>query len=289
MEEKLRITSKLLPSTTQKVVASHKDFSPMPQLFQVDAFTSDLFKGNPAAVCPLNTWPDDTTLQHIARENNLSETAFFMREHDGYRLRWFTPTVEVDLCGHATLATAHVLWNHLDYAQDEIRFFSNSGELLVRRNGDSISMSFPNDELFEYKDDSHDVAYSIGLEPDEIYRGKYDLLCVYKEKNDILCITPDFHRLKRLEVRGVIITAPGSDADFVSRFFAPQSGINEDPVTGSAHTTLTAYWSKKLGKTQLHAQQLSNRGGQIDCELLGNRVELTGKARTYLIGEYYLD
>ncbi len=261
----------------------------MPQLFQVDAFTSDLFKGNPAAVCPLNTWPDDSILQHIARENNLSETAFFMREHDGYRLRWFTPTTEVDLCGHATLATAHVLWNHLDYSQDEIRFFSNSGELLVKRNGEHISMSFPTDELFDYKDDTHELAYSIGLEPLEIYRGKYDLLCIYENKEDVLNITPDFHRLKRLDVRGVIVTAPGSESDFVSRFFAPQSGINEDPVTGSAHTTLALYWSEKLGKKKLKAQQLSKRGGQIECEIAGNRVELIGKARTYLVGEYYLD
>lgn len=261
----------------------------MPTLYQVDAFTSELFKGNPAAVCPMNEWPSDELLQKIARENNLSETAFFVRQKDGFQLRWFTPTTEVALCGHATLATAHVLWNHLDYPQNDIRFFSASGELIVKKEGENIVMDFPADNLKVHEDNTHEIAYALGREPSMIYQGKFDFLCVFENQIDLEALTPDFQRLKKIMARGIIVTAPGLQADFSSRFFAPQSGIDEDPVTGSAHTSLAVYWAKQLGKEVMSAEQVSERKGHITCEVNKGRVYLTGQARTFLIGNYALD
>jgi len=261
----------------------------MPTLYQVDAFTSELFKGNPAAVCPMNEWPSDQLLQKIARENNLSETAFFVRKSEGFQLRWFTPTTEIDLCGHATLATAHVLWKHLDYPQDEIRFFSASGELIVKKDKDQIVMDFPADVLNIHQDSTHEIAYAIGREPVSIYQGKFDFLCIFENQDDVANLTPDFQRLKKIKARGIIVTAPGESCDFISRFFAPQSGIDEDPVTGSAHTSLAVYWADKLSKTVLTAEQISERKGRVSCEVNSGRVCLTGEARTFMVGNYDLD
>ena len=258
----------------------------MPALFQVDAFASDVFTGNPAAVCPLDSWLPDDLLQKIARENNLSETAFIVKDDDGFQIRWFTPSTEVDLCGHATLASAHVLWEHLNYAKDEINFYSNSGELKTRKNNGAISMDFPSDSIEASDEHYHELGCSLGKMPQETYKGKYDFLCVFESQEDLVKLSPDFHRLKNIQCRGVIVTAPGNNHDFVSRFFAPQSGVNEDPVTGSAHTTLAVYWQKRLNKNELSALQISERRGLVQCKLDGNRTHLFGSAKTYMVGQY---
>lgn len=260
----------------------------MPALFQVDAFASDVFTGNPAAVCPLDSWLSDDLLQKIARENNLSETAFLVKKDDGFQIRWFTPSTEVDLCGHATLASAHVLWEHLDYVKDEISFYSNSGELKAKKNNGAISMDFPSDSIEAFDDQYHELGYSLGNMPLETYKGKYDFLCVFESQEDLENLAPDFHRMKKLQCRGVIVTAPGNEHDFVSRFFAPQSGINEDPVTGSAHTTLAVYWQERLNQNELSGFQVSERSGLVHCKLDGNRTCLTGSAKTYMVGQYHI-
>lgn len=254
------------------------------KMYQVDAFTGTLFSGNPAAICPLDEWLPDQYMQHIARENNLSETAFFIPSDEGFKLRWFTPTVEIDLCGHATLATAHVIYHHLGYDQELIRFQTLSGELTVGRNGSGYVMDFPCDTL-QKQESPEALVLGLGLQPQETWRGKDDYLVLLKNEKELLSITPDFRSMRRLEARGVIITAPGEHCDFVSRFFAPQSGVNEDPVTGSAHTSLTPYWAKKLGKSELSALQLSQRRGTIFCTLKGDRVLLRGQAVTYMQAE----
>jgi len=252
-------------------------------IYQVDAFTDHLFGGNPAAVCFLDQWPGDRILQNIASENNLSETAFLLRDHDGFELRWFTPTLEVDLCGHATLAAAHVLFNIKNHSGPEIRFKTRSGQLEAIRNGHKIVLDFPADPprptavipgLFD----------ALGLSEGLMYRGKTDLMVVVEDENTVLTLSPQFPQLRNFGDRGVIVTAPGKNSDFVSRFFAPGSGIDEDPVTGSAHCTMTPYWSERLGKTTLEAIQMSPRGGAVHCELVGDRVKLTGTAVTYLSG-----
>ena len=208
-------------------------------IYQVDAFTDALFSGNPAAVCPLESWLPEVKMQKIAMENNLSETAFFVKEGDAYGLRWFTPTVEVDLCGHATLATAHVLFNHHNYEGEEIRFNTKSGELRVKRSGDALLMNFPVDEMPET--DPPDVLFDgLGVRSDKVFRSD-DYMVVLENEYDVADLTPDFRLLSEVDARGIIVTAPGIDVDFVSRFFGPQSGVDEDPVTGSAHTRLTPY------------------------------------------------
>ncbi len=253
------------------------------QLFQVDAFTNELFRGNPAAVVPLESWLSDAELQAIAAENNLSETAFFLPKGQGFALRWFTPAVEVDLCGHATLATAHVLFQHLEYEKEVIRFETRSGELFVFRKGHSYVMDFPADVL-EKVTPPDDLTTGLGVPVLECYRGKDDFLAVTSSQKVVKEAQPDFRRLAQLPSRGVILTAKGEEVDFVSRGFFPQSGVDEDPVTGSAHTTLTPYWSAQLNKTELHAWQLSQRGGALTCVAKGERVELYGQAVTYLVG-----
>lgn len=256
------------------------------KIFQIDAFTKTVFGGNPAAVCILESWISDELMQKIAAENNLAETAYAVKKSDYYELRWFTPEIEVDLCGHATLATAHVLFNHYGFNENTIRFISpRSGELLVRKNTDgSITMDFPADELNSIP--IHEkINEAIGETPLEILKGKTDYLLIYESQEVIERISPNFYLLDQLDCRGVIVSAKGNDVDFVSRFFAPQCGIPEDPVTGSAHTTLTPYWSKKLGKSELSAKQLSQRRGELQCEYLGDRVKITGFAVCYLIGE----
>lgn len=257
------------------------------KIFQVDAFAETVFSGNPAAVCPLDQWLDDATMQNIAMENNLAETAFVVRQGDGFQIRWFTPTVEVDLCGHATLATAHVLFHHLGLSGDTIPFFSpRSGPLNVYRQGELLILDFPSDTI-ERVIPTDAMMSAFNTQTKEIYMGKTDLMYVFEKEEDILNIKPDLRAIATLPARGVIITAPGSQVDFVSRFFGPQSGIDEDPVTGSAHTTLIPYWSKRLNKDALSAIQLSKRKGLLACKYLGERVLISGKAKTYLIGDIF--
>ena len=254
-------------------------------IYQVDAFTNKRFKGNPAAVCPLDTWLPDNVMQDIAAENNLAETAFIVPAGDRYEIRWFTPTVEVDLCGHATLASAYVLFHELGFAGDQINFHSpRSGPLTVSKNGSVLALNFPVDSLMEL---SVQAEHSIGLSraPRQVFKGKTDYLFVYDSEAEIRALQPDFEALKIHPVRGIIVTAPGETTDFVSRFFGPACGVNEDPVTGSAHTTLTPYWASVLGKTEFTARQLSQRTGDLTCKLLGDRVEIAGEAVLYLRGE----
>jgi len=257
------------------------------ELFQVDAFCKDLFSGNPAAVCPLDSWPEDGLLQNIAAENNLAETAYYVPEGDGFRLRWFTPAVEVNLCGHATLATAHVLFEHKGFAKDTIVFYSRSGELRVKRSGDKLVLDFPADVLTAVPV-TDEMSRWFGTPPLEVYKGKTDYMLVFAAEKDIAGLQPDIELIAGLPVRGVIATARGEQVDFVSRFFAPQSGIAEDPATGSAHTTLTPYWSSILHKKELEAIQLSARKGFLHCKDAGARIEISGKARTYLSGRIWV-
>jgi PhzF family phenazine biosynthesis protein len=255
-------------------------------LYQVDAFTSRLFAGNPAAVCPLETWLDDRLMQSIALENNLSETAFFVRNGEVYDLRWFTPACEVDLCGHATLASAFVIFEYLDPSAGLIRFLTRSGELCVRRNGDLLTMDFPARPP-QPCDPSPALSAALGKPPRELGAAR-DYLAVYDSEDDVRSLDPDMRALAALDRFAVIVTAPGDSADFVSRFFAPAHGVDEDPVTGSAHCTLVPYWAGRLGKTSLHALQVSARGGELWCKLEGGRVFISGHAVPYLEGRILL-
>jgi PhzF family phenazine biosynthesis protein len=259
------------------------------KLYQVDAFTDRLFSGNPAAVCPLEEWLPGEVMQQIAMENNLSETAFFLKKGDDYLIRWFTPSNEVDLCGHATLAAAHVLYNHLGYTGDQIVFHTiYRGSLIVRKKDNMLTMNFPADPPKEVPL-SNELKECFHQFPAAAYKGISNYMVVFEKESDITSLGPDFHAIAKLPGTGLIATAPGDSSDFVSRFFAPQSGIPEDPVTGSAHTTLSPYWSKRLGKAELSAIQLSPRKGFLQCKMLGDRVEISGQARTYLTGEFSID
>ncbi|HUK61611.1 MAG TPA: PhzF family phenazine biosynthesis protein [Stellaceae bacterium] len=257
-------------------------------IYQVDAFTDRLFGGNPAAVCPLEAWPEDATLQAIAAENNLAETAFFSRagagENADYLLRWFTPTVEVDLCGHATLASAHIVFRTLEPGRNEVRFRTlKAGTLGVEHVGDVLVMDFPARPASPVPAPPG-LIEALGGRPREVLRAR-DHLVVYDSAAEIAALAPDFAALARLDCWAAIVTAPGADGvDFVSRFFAPAQGINEDPVTGSAHCTLVPYWARRLGKTALRARQISRRGGALACTLAGDRVRLAGHAVLYLEG-----
>lgn len=253
-------------------------------IYQVDAFAENVFTGNPAAVVPLKNWLFDETMQNIAMENNLSETAFFVPAENGFHIRWFTPTTEVNLCGHATLATAHVLFQHLNYQGKEILFQSKSGILNVKRKNEQIVLDFPTSEVIEVKL-LENIEQAFGILPQKGFIGREDLMYVFESQKEIENLKPDFNFLKTLEMRGIIATAPSIEYDFVSRFFAPSEGIDEDPVTGSAHTMLVPYWAKSLGKEELVARQISKRGGILHCKHLGKRVEIGGKAVTYLVGE----
>ncbi|MEM9142916.1 MAG: PhzF family phenazine biosynthesis protein [Bacteroidota bacterium] len=256
------------------------------QLYQIDAFAEKVFMGNPAAVCILDHWLDAITMQQIAAENNLAETAFTVRNKDVYEIRWFTPTVEVALCGHATLATAFVLLHYHNVDSNTITFYSqHSGVLSVAQREDGIlTLDFPSDTITEIPP-IPDLNKALGAPPVKTLRGKTDFLLIYGDQKEILDINPNFYLLRQLDVRGVIVSAPGDTVDFVSRFFAPGSGIDEDPVTGSAHTTLSPYWAKVLQKNKLKAEQVSPRGGKLLCEFLGERVRISGRAIPYLIGE----
>jgi PhzF family phenazine biosynthesis protein len=255
------------------------------KLYQVDAFTDKLFSGNPAAVCPLDNWLPGDVLQNIAMENNLSETAFFIRKGDDYLIRWFTPATEVELCGHATLASAHVLFEHENYRSKQIVFHTvYSGSLIVRKEQDILTMNFPADHPLQI-DFSDDLLACFHQSPVAAFKGISNYMLVFEKESEIISLGPDYKAIAKLPSTGIIATARGNKADFVSRFFAPQSGINEDPVTGSAHTTLTPYWAEQLGKDKLKAIQLSSRKGYLTCKMLGDRVEISGQARTYLVGE----
>mgnify|MGYP001207321384 CR=1 FL=1 len=252
-------------------------------LYQIDAFTSKVFEGNPAAIIPLDEWLPLNIMQAIANENNLSETAFFIPSDNSFEIRWFTPEREVDLCGHATLAAAYVIFNILNYDLDEIKFNSLSGLLTVKKNEDFLTLNFPSQVPVEC-DSPKDLIDGLGKTPAFCYRNQ-DYLAVYDNFHDIFNISPDFKKLMNLDLRGVIITAPGLNCDFISRFFVPKYGINEDPVTGSAHTQLTPYWCDRLGKEKLHAKQVSSRGGVLLCEQIDNRVLISGTAIKYLEGK----
>ncbi len=256
-------------------------------LFQVDAFSDQVFEGNPAAVVPLEKWLPDEVMQKIAMENNLSETAFFIPVKEGYHIRWFTPLTEVNLCGHATLASAHVLFNHLNFNEKEIVFESRTGTLKVKKESGYILLDFPASELNEIELPAG-IEKAFGTQPIKCIKGREDLMFVFNDEKEINTINPDLHYLKTLDCRGIIITSTSNEFDFVSRFFAPVEGIDEDPVTGSAHTMLIPYWAEVLGKTELLAKQISTRGGVLKCKWAGNRVEIGGKAITYLKGNIFL-
>jgi len=259
------------------------------KMYQVDAFADALFSGNPAAVCVLTSWLPDEVMQKIAMENNLAETAFLVKEGNRYLIRWFTPELEVDLCGHATLASAFVLFHYYDVTDTTLELYSSrSGKLSVTKEADGyLTLNFPSDELVEVADIPY-LKQALSSQPIRIFKGKTDYMLIYNEQEDIEKMTPNFFLLNKVAARGVIVTAPGKEVDFVSRFFAPQCGISEDPVTGSAHTSLTPYWSKILGENKLIAKQLSSRGGTILCEYLGDRVKISGKVVPYLEGEIKL-
>ncbi|MBT7665996.1 MAG: PhzF family phenazine biosynthesis protein [Rhodospirillaceae bacterium] len=255
-------------------------------IYQIDAFTKAPFGGNPAAVCPLDEWLADDVLQAIALENNLSETAFFVSKGSGFRLRWFTPAIEVDLCGHATLATGHVILNHLMLMGREVQFETRSGTLQVRRDGDGLAMDFPGLPPGEEIEPPADLITAMGQAPKacmkirEMHGAPY-LFLVYESEAQIASLAPKFDALGA----NVIATAPGDKVDFVSRFFAPMSGIDEDPVTGSAHCTLAPYWANQLDKDTLVARQISARGGDVGCRLDGDRVILSGHCAFYMEGQ----
>jgi len=257
-------------------------------IYQADAFTDKLFGGNPAAICPLDEWLSDAVMQKIAIENNLAETAFFVKNEDSYKLRWFTPEYEIDLCGHATLAAAHILFTQLGHVDDAIHFETvKAGTLTVTRNGDKYTMDFPSRPAIHIEPPVGLIEALGEKQPLEVLRSR-DYFLVYESEKDIRDISPDFFALSKMDTVGVIVTAPGKDVDFVSRFFAPGAGVPEDPVTGSAHCNLIPYWAGKLGKDKLHAYQLSERKGELWCELKGDRVLMSGKAVTYLKGEIFV-
>jgi PhzF family phenazine biosynthesis protein len=251
-------------------------------IYQVDAFSASVFSGNPAAVCPLTSWLPDDKLQAIAAENNLAETAFFVRKDGNFELRWFTPVCEVDLCGHATLASAFVLFHELGEAGNIVRFNTRSGELSVSRENGQLFLNFPSRPPREVTADPRLIS-ALGGKPTEILAARDYLVC-YASDEEVKALSPDMEALKKLDRAACIVTAPGRDCDFVSRFFAPAKGIPEDPVTGSAHCTLIPYWASRLGKTEFFAKQISARGGELLCKLAGDRVEIAGHAALFLRG-----
>lgn len=252
------------------------------KIYQVDAFARHAFEGNPAAVCPLDAWLPDALMQAIAAENNLSETAFFVREGDRFAIRWFTPTTEVDLCGHATLASAFVLFECEGYRNERICFESKSGELAVSRDADLLVLDFPAQppEPCAVPDG---ILAAFGAEPVECLKAA-DLIVIYEDEQFVRAVAPDIETLKTVNSRGIIVSAASTEYDFVARFFGPNVGIDEDPVTGSAYTQLVPYWAEKTGKTTFHAKQASDRGGELFCELAGDRVLIGGRAVKYLEG-----
>jgi PhzF family phenazine biosynthesis protein len=257
-------------------------------IYQVDAFSDKLFGGNPAAVCPLKEWLPAPQMQKIALENNLAETAFFIPMGKDFEIRWFTPESEVDLCGHATLATAHVLFSHLNFEGDTIHFHTlNAGTLTVSCHDDLYTLNFPSRVPQSCEVPAGLIEALGGKKPVAVLRSR-DYFIVYETEADVLALKPNFAALSRIESLGFVVTALGDNSDFVSRFFAPSAGIDEDPVTGSAHCNLIPYWAERLGKFKLHAYQVSARRGELWCENKGDRVLMSGKAVTYLKGEIFL-
>ena len=251
-------------------------------LYQVDAFTDRVFGGNPAAVCPLESWLETGLMQDIAKENNLSETAFYVPKNGDFEIRWFTPRIEIDLAGHPTLATAHVIFNHTPYDRETITFHSKSGPLTVRREKDMMVMNFPSRPP-EPAGAPELLLEGLEVEPLEVLKSR-DYLVLYRSEKEVRSIRPKFDKLAEVDALGIIITSEGDHSDFVSRFFAPQAGINEDPVTGSAHATLIPFWAKRLNKNSLHAFQVSERQGELFCGYQGDRVSIGGRAVTFLRG-----
>lgn len=257
-------------------------------IYQVDAFTDNVFGGNPAAICILKDWLTDGLMQSIAAENNLSETAFLVKVGEQYHIRWFTPTVEIDLCGHATLASAHILYEFGFETASHIQFYSHrSGDLPVEKNGDLYTLDFPADTIEETEAPENLLA-SFSTMATKVFKGKANYMLTFDNEETIKGLIVNFETLAKVDCPGVIVTAKGNSVDFVSRFFAPNSGINEDPVTGSAHTTLTPYWARQLNKTNLTAMQVSKRGGYLKVSNGETRVKISGKAVTYLVGEIFL-
>ncbi len=255
-------------------------------IYQIDAFASRLFEGNPAAVIPLQEWLPDDLLQAIAAENNVSETAYFLPDGDGFQIRWFTPVNEVDLCGHATLASAYVLYSILGYAQHQILFFSKSGRLSVTRDNDLLIMDFPAQPPVPCEIPV-ELMKAFATPPLACLRSM-DFIAVFRHESEVESAEPDFRQLMKLDLRGVIITAKSDRWDFVARFFAPKYGVLEDPVTGSAYTQLAPYWASRLGMKRFNARQMSPRGGELICELSGDRVFLRGRAIKYLEGRIHI-
>ena len=256
-------------------------------LYQIDAFASRLFEGNPAAVCPLEKWLPDEIMQSIAKENNLSETAFFVPKGKGFQIRWFTPTSEVDLCGHATLASGYALFHILGYKGDTIAFDSRSGVLIVTKREDRMVMDFPSQPPV-LCDTPKEIVQAFEAAPVECLKSE-DYVVVFDREMDIVSADPDFSQLSKLDLRGVIITAKSTRYDFVARFFAPKYGVPEDPVTGSAYTQLAPYWASKIGSKRFHVKQLSSRGGELTCELVNDRVLISGKAIKYMEGKIMIE
>jgi PhzF family phenazine biosynthesis protein len=258
-------------------------------MYQVDAFAGQVFTGNPAAICPLETWLPEQQMQAIAAENNLAETAFFVRNGSGYKLRWFTPAVEIDLCGHATLATAFIILNDLTPGEQSVSFETKSGRLTVTRDGDLYSLDFPSRPPLPCEP-VPELVPALGGKPEAVLAAR-DYFVVYATEEELRALKPDMQGLMNIDRFAVIATAPGApsgDADFVSRFFAPAKGVPEDPVTGSSHCSLIPYWSKRLGKKKLHAFQVSPRGGELWCENRGERVTMSGKAVRFFEGTIFL-
>jgi PhzF family phenazine biosynthesis protein len=262
-------------------------------IYQVDAFAKEVFKGNPAAICPLENWLPAETMQKIALENNLSETAFFVKKNDEYEIRWFTPSFEIDLCGHATLASAFVIFEILKLEKDVVKFRSHkSGALSVEKNGDILTLDFPVRPVSPVEA-PEGLFEAIGGKPKEVLKAR-DFFLVYETEQEVLNLKPDFSALQKIaarlkiEAHGFIVTAKGDSSDFVSRFFAPDVGVLEDPVTGSSHCNLIPFWAERLGKEKLFARQISARGGELFCELKGDRVKIGGNAVLYLKGEIYV-
>lgn len=253
------------------------------RLYQVDAFTGRVFAGNPAAVVPLDRWLPDATMQAIAAENNLSETAFFVGEKGYFHIRWMTPTDEVDLCGHATLASAWVVFNEIEKGRTEVHFRSKSGPLKVTAGGDTLALDFPSRPPEPADGALAALADALGARPSDILASR-DYLALFETEDEVRALQPDMAKVATLDRMAVIATAPGRDCDFVSRFFAPAVGVPEDPVTGSAHCTLVPYWSNRLGKASLFARQVSARGGELWCEDRGERVAIAGRCVKYLEG-----
>jgi PhzF family phenazine biosynthesis protein len=260
------------------------------RLFQVDAFATEVFRGNPAAVCPLETWLDDKTLQRIAQENNLAETAFFVPKEGEFHIRWFTPRLEVDLCGHATLASGFVILTELEKERQSVKFESRSGTLGVERNGKLLTMDFPAWRLSPCDAPPAALLEGLGKQPQEVFRVDQgsNYFVVYGSEAEVLDVRPNFALLETLHPHGVIVTAPGNNSDCASRYFAPSYGIPEDPVTGSIHSALVPFWAKRLNKKEIHARQVSERGGDLFCEDRRDRVNISGNAVKYLEGKIYV-